>query len=806
MAADWDPTGAGLREQLQAALGSAITLEHELSGGGMSRVFAATETALGRRVVVKILLPEMAEGVSADRFGREIRFAASLQQANIVPVLATGEMDGLPFYTMPFVEGLSLRERLRKERSVSLSDAVSILRDVARALAYAHEHGVVHRDIKPENVLLSGDAAVVTDFGIAKAISVARTSSVTGDATGLTRAGVAIGTPAYMAPEQASGEHTTDHRADIYSFGCLAYELITGAPPFSGRGARELFAAHLTQIPVPLSQARSDCPPAIASAVMQCLEKDPARRPQSTREILKAFDTLNVPRGGTRRLLRIAAEPRTLIVAGAVVIVALLGLLLFRQRETPAGAAPKSIAVLPLTNVGGDSAQEYLADGMTDELSTAIGKLGGLRVASRSLARRYHGQRDVDVREAGRVLNVAYVLQGSLRRIENKLRVAATLTSAADGVELWSDIYDRGPNDVFALQDDITRGIASALHLTRADTLAQSSARGTSDPVAYDLYLRGRYLLERRGAGVRQSVDHFQRAIARDSDFARAYAGLSLALEFLPYFGGVPAAEVRASVTTAAKRALALDSTLAEAHVALGLAAEHAYDWETAGREFRSAIALAPREQPAHLQYGRYLLYVNRVPDALAEFEIAKSLDPYSALPSAWLGEALSIQGRQEEGLSEFRRALEIDSLNGPALQFMGPFLARGGRTDEARIITERLPKSQIVYEGIVGYMLAAKGDRASALQVEHQLRSSKSRAWFTNTSLAYIYLGLRDTSRAVASLERATDRGEIWPTYVPIRDPMYDEVRQSAHFAALLRRVGLQDVGFTTPSTHGSR
>jgi serine/threonine-protein kinase len=301
-------------------------------------------------------------------------------------------------------------------------------------------------------------------------------------------------------------------------------------------------------------------------------------------------------------------------------------------------------------------------------------------------------------------------------------------------------------------------------------------------------------------------VDHFRRAIARDSTFARAYAGLSMALELLPYFGGVPAAEVRAPVTEAANRALALDTTLAEALVALGLAAEHAYEWQTAGSEFQRAIMLAPREQPVHLQYGRYLLYINRVADARAEFDIAKSLDPYSALPSAWLGETLSIQGRQEEGLSEFRRALEIDSVNGPALQFMGPFLARSGRTDEARIVAERLPKSQIVYEGIVGYMLAVKGDRAGAMQIEHQLRSSKSTAWFTNTSLAYIYLGLRDTSRALASLERATDRGEIWPTYMPIRDPMYDEVRQSAHFAALLRRVGLQDVTFAAPSADRPR
>jgi hypothetical protein len=291
-----------LREQLQSTLGSRYTIERELGGAGMSRVFVASETRLGRRVVVKVLTPELAMGVSAERFEREIRLAASLQQANIVPVLAAGEVGGLPYYTMPFVDGESVRSRLAHGR-LSAAEAVSILRDVARALAYAHRHGVVHRDVKPDNVLLSEGAAVVTDFGIARALAASR-RPVTGEA--LTQLGTSLGTPAYMAPEQVVGDPAIDHRADLYAFEAMAYELLTGRPPFSGRSVQRLLAAHLSEAPEPISALRPEVPQALAELVMRCLEKDPARRPQAAAEVLQYLDA--VAAGGSR-----IVEPGTFI-------------------------------------------------------------------------------------------------------------------------------------------------------------------------------------------------------------------------------------------------------------------------------------------------------------------------------------------------------------------------------------------------------------------------------------------------------------------------------------------------------------
>jgi tetratricopeptide (TPR) repeat protein/tRNA A-37 threonylcarbamoyl transferase component Bud32 len=278
-----------LRDRLQSTLGTAYTLDRELGGGGMSRVFVAEEVSLGRKVVVKVLSPELAAGISVDRFKREIQMAARLQQANIVPVLAAGETDGLPYYTMPFAEGLSLRDKLKESGALPLRSAVNVIRDMSRALAYAHEHGVVHRDIKPENVLLSGGAAVVTDFGIAKALSASREAGGASGGT-LTQAGTSLGTPAYMAPEQVAGDPNVDHRADIYALGCVAYELLAGQPPFHGQPPQRLLAAHLTERPKPVEQVRADVAPALAALVMRCLEKDPTLRPQSGAEVLEALE------------------------------------------------------------------------------------------------------------------------------------------------------------------------------------------------------------------------------------------------------------------------------------------------------------------------------------------------------------------------------------------------------------------------------------------------------------------------------------------------------------------------------------
>ena len=787
-----------LREQLQTTLEGVYSVERELGGGGMSRVFLATETGLGRHVVIKVLSAELGADVSVERFTREIKLAARLQHANIVPLLSAGQTNGVPYYTMPYVEGQSLRERLTRAGPPPVTETVSILRDVARALAYAHEHGVVHRDIKPDNVLLSGDAAVVTDFGIAKALTAARTGSTSST---LTQAGIGIGTPAYIAPEQASGDPAVDHRADIYAFGCMAYELLTGQPPFHDRPPHKMLAAHLGEKPRPVAEVRSDTPAGLAALVDRALEKDPALRPQNAREIMQVLETVHTPEAlaapppvsGRRRRITTGA---LVVAVAAVTVVAIAAVTIWRSRGGgPAAADGASLAVLPFANVGGDSAQDYLADGMSDELATAIGKLPGVRLATRSVAYHYRGRRDLDVRELGKALGVKYVVQGSVRGGGSRLRVSAQMSDASTGVELWSDTYERESRDVFAVQDDITRAITEALKPRLSRPVAAPAqgrlAHGTLDPEAYDLYLRGEYLLRRRV--VRLAAEHFERAIARDSSFARAHAGLSHALELYPYFAGVAADSVFVRATGSARRALALDSTLAEPHMSLGMAYMHAWRWAEARTELVRAVALDPNEPDAVFQYGRFLYYQDLVPEALAEWERAKALDPYSGLFSVWVSRGLQNAGRAAEALAELRRAMELDSLSVVVAQVGSQVYFYAGKHAEAVAVADRMSQ-QPPWVGMKAYIHAKAGDREPAVRIVRDLERTKPMPWFGNSALAYAYIGLGDTTRALDALERATDAREIWPTYHRTGDAIYDPIRRSARFQALLRRVGLAD------------
>ncbi|HSQ28280.1 MAG TPA: serine/threonine-protein kinase, partial [Gemmatimonadaceae bacterium] len=382
-----------LRDELQRTLGSAYTLERELGGGGMSSVFVAQDNALGRRVVVKVLPYELAATVSVDRFKREIMLAAALQHPHIVPVLSAGETAPddheigirLPYFIMPFVEGESLRTRLARG-PLSVREAVSIMKDVARALVYAHGRGIIHRDIKPDNILLSSGSATVTDFGVAKALSASRERTGTsGDPNGITIVGTSIGTPAYMAPEQAAGDPATDHRADLYALGIVGYEMLVGTPPFHGRAPQQLLAAQLTELPPPINTRRYDVPEALASLIMRLLEKEPDKRPRSAADVARALEDPSVVSGtflSPPPRKNKGLRPRRVLwaLAGAGILASIAaGSAWFSNRRSssaavtatqagataPAVTAAKSIAVMPLVNISRDTSDAYFAAGMT---------------------------------------------------------------------------------------------------------------------------------------------------------------------------------------------------------------------------------------------------------------------------------------------------------------------------------------------------------------------------------------------------------------------------------------------------------
>jgi serine/threonine-protein kinase len=681
-----------VRSQLQAALGAAYVIERELGGGGMSRVFLAEETRLGRKVVVKLLSPELGAGVSADRFEREIRLAARLQHPHIVPLLAAGDVDGLPYYTMPFVSGASLRSRLQ-EGPIPTAEAQGILRDVAKALAYAHRQGIVHRDIKPENVLLNDGTAMVADFGVARAISAAAT--LAGNGT-ITQAGVQVGTPAYMAPEQAAGDPDVDFRADLYAFGVMAYELLAGQHPFAQRrSAHALVIAHMTETPVALTTHSTTVAPSMASIVMQCLGKDPLERPESASALVAALE------------------------AAAITPVALPVV------TTPAPASSATIAVLPFANMSGDPDNEYFSDGITDDIISALTQVPGLRVAARASAFSYKG-RNEDLATIGRTLGVTTVLQGSVRRAGNKVRVTAQLMNTHDGFQLWSERFDRSLDDIFAIQDEIARSIVDHLELTLGLRESKSLvARPTEDLQAYELYLRGREAVQQRTPpSMRRGLEFFEQAIARDPKYARAYLGIADAYIGLGVYQAMPALEARAKAEEAIARAASLNPDLAAIHLLRGqLKLYLRPDWHTAGPDLKESLKRDPNDALANVymallngmlgrrdERSRWIAralqcdplspfvralagmshYVSRDYDeALRLYEEGLAMDPNSVVCLWQSGMTLDRLGRFVEELARFERAVDLSRRGVLMVSFQYRALHRLGRSDEARAVLD---------------------------------------------------------------------------------------------------------------------
>ncbi|MEO5568021.1 MAG: protein kinase, partial [Gemmatimonadaceae bacterium] len=752
-------------EQLKAALADRYIIERELGGGGMSRVFMARETGLGRAVVIKVLPEETGAAVSIDRFKREIQVAAQLQQANIVPLLAAGQANGLPYYVMPYVEGESLRARLVRDGELPIADAVGILREVARALAYAHDHGIVHRDIKPDNVLLSGGSAVVTDFGVAKALNASVTNEMPPNGpggAGLTSMGVALGTPAYMSPEQASADPSVDHRADIYAFGAMAYELLTGQPPFAGRTPAAMLAAHVTEQPESIDRRRRSVPPPLASLIMKCLEKRPSDRPQSAAETLRGLDAVATPSG----TLPIGAPPanapsRSLVIGAlAVLVLSAIATVIVTQgrRSQASGSTIQSVAVLPFENVGGDTATQYFSDGMRDELANALGKVPSLAVASRTSSYAFRGKGDVSLQDIGRRLHVDAVLEGTVRRSGDQLVVSAQLTRVASGMGLWSDRYQRRMTDIFAVQEELAQAISQALSSQlsgrqKAIPVSVASSRGTQNPAAYDLYLRGRYLWNAR-ENLPTAIDLFKRAVQADPTYAQAYAGLASAYALLPFYIGTTTPDALKDVRAAAAKSLALDSTSAEPHAALGLALGQMFAWTEAEQEFERAIAIDSTYANAYHWYGFMLRGMGRTAEAIRRFERAIALDPLSLVFQQNYTAAL-VATDQLSGAKEVAARVAELAPNDRLTHRVAAFIAQyEQRWDAAAQELEQVRPNRAVLPELA-YVYMKLGRRRTSDSIAADIAAATARGGLaTDAAIAYGLMGDRD--KAIFWLNRA--------------------------------------------------
>ena len=764
----------------------------------MATVYLARDLKHDRLVAIKVLRPDFTASVGSGRFLREIRTAAQLQHPHILPLHDSGETNGLLYYVMPFVEGESLRDRLNREHQLPLEEALRITRDVGDALVYAHGRGVVHRDIKPENILLSrsgdeaGGHALVADFGIALA------ASTTTEET-LTQAGIAVGTPAYMSPEQASADRSLDGRSDQYSLGCVLYEMLVGHAPFLGATAQEILARHLRDPLPPLRTVRPELSGVVERVVQTALAKSPADRYPT----VSAFTRALAP-----AVVTSTKAPRSLVMRGLLVVVgvAVLGgsyVALSRRREAAAPAAVASdstlsIAVLPFDNTGGDPTNEPFSDGVAEDLTTELRKIGRLNVKSRTSAFSFKG-RDMTASEIGRELGARYVMTGSVQLDGNRRRVNAQLIDVVSGDEVWSDRYDSDARaeDAFAVQDTITRAIVASLRLTLSATeSAMLERRSTTDREAHELYLQGRFFFERRDrASLERARDYFEQAIRRDSNYARAWAGLSDAYSHSATFGYASPNSVYGPAKDAALRALALDSTLVEGHVARGFVAMFLErDFATARRSLDHALELDPRYAPAHQFKAWYLVSAGRAEEAVEEMRNAMQLDPFSLVINARMATMWYYARRYEEALAQANHTLELDStfFHGRA-EKVRAFIALGRCAEALAIIEKDPPQLAAPFRGQNGKAYARCGRRDAAMADINRLRAEAAAGrYVTHYAFASIFASLGNKDEAIKELELADDE-RAWPLFALLLEPDFDAFRSDPRFLRLLDRIGLK-------------
>lgn len=745
---------SGAFESLKGALADRYTLQRELGRGGMATVYLAQDLRHDRPVALKVLNPDLSALLGAERFHQEIRVTARLRHPHILPLYDSGEAAGALYYVMPLVEGESLRARMDRAPSLSVDESVRIIREVADALAYAHEHGVIHRDIKPENILLENGRALVVDFGIARA-------AVSGSDPRLTRTGLSLGTPMYMSPEQASGDLDADGRSDIYSLACVLYEMLTGAPPFSGPSAEAILVQRFTRQAPRVSSRRASVPAGIDLAVHRAMARAPGDR----------FET--------------AARFAEALTAPV---------------ESPGAAEEKSIAVLPFTCMSSAADTEYFGDGMAEEIINALTQLPDLKVAARTSSFSFKGKNE-DLRQIADKLGVSTVLEGSFRRAGNRIRITAQLIEAATGYHLWSERYDREFTDIFAIQDEIANGIAAKLKVTLATKVGQPLIKpGTSNVEAYDLYLQGRAAMRHRGSELWKAVEQFDRAIALDPDFALAHAGVAQALTLAIFWGLTPSSLVRDRARSAAARALACDPDLPESHHAIGFTALMIeYDREKARGAWERAIALDPGNAESHILRGVFDLTYVRCDGAAAEVELraAIDLDPQSAYAHTSLAVSLTFSRRSEEAIAIASRAIELDPNSFYAHWVLLMASALLGRHQDvmalARRQSDRFGRHPWI---LMAVSIAARNaaEKATAEAVYHEVMGRASLEYVQRPILAVVAANAGRRDEAFGYLREAVRERDALMAALAVDWPGFAWVRGTPEYDAVLREMGWGD------------
>ncbi len=767
-------------ERLKAALADRYRIEREIGAGGMATVYLAQDLKHRRQVAVKVLDPALARALGAERFLREVEITANLNHPHILPLLDSGTA-GPPerpndflFYVMPYVEGETLRARMNREGQIPLDDALKIARQVAAALSYAHSQGVVHRDIKPENVLFSTGEAVVADFGIARAISEAGGEH-------LTETGLSIGTPTYMSPEQASAGQQIDGRSDVYSLGCVLYEMLAGEPPYTGPTAQAIIAKKLSETTPRVSVVREMVPHTVETALSRALAKAPADRFPTAHAFVEALSTGTLmPRAPLRGWRRAA-----IVVVGVVV----LGLAARGLASLLAGERIDTLAVLPLTDLTNDPEQEYLTAGVHEALIAELGRLG-LSVTARATMATFRNT-DKPIRDIARELGADAVIEGSLYRSGDSLEIAARLYDK-DEQELWTASYGGVLSDVVALYRGFARAIAGEIGL-RLQPAAEErlNAAAPVNPAVYEAYLRGMHLLNspRTPEDLDTAISYFNQAVEENPADPLAYAGLALAYATLGH-GFAPPDDAWPRARAAAGRALRLDSTLAEAWAALADYKSYAErDWAGAEHAFRRANELNPSLAMNHYHYAWYLVLFGRVKEALVEHRRAQELDPLTPLHTTWLPAVYWGSGDYERALPEARENVERYDPGLVAHYVLGETLARMGRYDEAIATHEKLATIFPLWSSALALTYARAGRTEDARRILRHIEAQPPSS-FGAAGLARIHAVLGNRDEALHWLEY--EPAHAWVAWAVAGDG-FDAFRGDPRFEAVMRRMNLR-------------
>ncbi len=773
----------------------------EIGAGGMGVVYQARDERLERDVAVKVLPPDtLTDGVARKRFRKEALSLSRLNHPNIGMVFDFDSQDGVDFIVMELIPGITLGERLR-EGALPESEVAQIGEQLAEGLSAAHAQGVIHRDLKPANVRITPEGRVkLLDFGLAQA---ARQSSETVSTESMTATGQVMGTVPYMSPEQLRGERV-DARSDLFSLGSVLYEMATGLRPFPQESQPRVISAILSEAPPAPRRVRGELTPELERVVLKCLEKERERRYGSAAELATDLRRLAQPgapavRGPVSRALvrrvAIGLIAAAVVTAGAAILALDVGGLrgkLFRQAVT---SAVPSLAVLPLANLSGDASQEYFADGMTDEIITRLAQVRALKVISRTSAMQYKGTKKAPPQIA-KELGVRMLVEGTVRRAGDRVRISAELIEAATQRSVWAETFERSLTDVFAVQSEIARAVVEQLRarLTPEERILIAATKRV-DPEAHEEYLKGLYELNwYEEDAFQRARDHFQRAIQIDPGYALAHAGLGLT--YTTYSSLLlPPREAMPRARAEAQAALALDSTLAEAHGVLGyVMALYDWNWTKAEHELRRGVELYPSNAWAHQNLGYYLTVTSRFEEARREFDRALDLDPlsrYAATQTTW---PLYEGRRYVEAVAQADRVLELDPAQWTARMVRGQALVQLGRLDEAIDTMERAvqPDSNASALANLVYALARAKQTGRAHTVLSELERRASKGFVASYAMAFAYAGLGDRDRVFAWLEKGLEDRSEDMVFLNV-DPAWDSLRSDPRFKVILRRMGFK-------------